>query len=141
MIWVIDSSVAVRWFLKTEQHPHADTVMERVIRQKNQFMAPELFAFEVYAVLCRLHPKGSDVFVEGVMPLLEGGILRQPMTGNLARQASFYVEKGLTGYDACYAALAKETGGLWLTFDEKAHRCIENYEVSLNLMERLPENW
>jgi predicted nucleic acid-binding protein len=30
------------------------------------------------------------------------------------------VEKGLTGYDACYAALAKEIGGLWLTFDGKA---------------------
>ena len=117
MIWVIDSSVAVRWFLKTERHPHADAVMERVVRQTGQFMAPELFAFEVYAVLCRLHPKGSEVFIEGMMPILEGGILRQPMTGNLARNASFYVGKGFTGYDACYAALAKEIGGLWLTFD------------------------
>ncbi|MDO8722574.1 MAG: type II toxin-antitoxin system VapC family toxin [Syntrophales bacterium] len=141
MIWVIDSSVVVRWFLKTERHPHADAVMEQVVRQTDQFMAPELFAFEVYTVLCRLHPKGSEVFVEGVMPLLEGGILRQPMTGNLARQASFYVEKGLAGYDACYAALAKEIGGLWLTFDGKAHRCIENCGVSLNLMVDLPENW
>ena len=141
MIWVIDSSVVVRWFLKTEQHPHADAVMEQVVRQTGQFMAPELFAFEVYAVLCRLHPKGSEVFIEGVMPILEGGILRQPMTGNLARNASFYVGKGLTGYDACYAALAKEIGGLWLTFDGKAHRCIENCGVSLNLMEGLPENW
>ncbi len=61
------------------------------------------------------------------------------MTGNLARNASFYVEKGLTGYDACYAALAKEIGGLWLTFDGKAHRCIENCGVSLNLMEGLPK--
>ena len=141
MIWVLDSSVAVRWFLKTEQHPHADAVMERVVRQTGQFMAPELFAFEVYAVLCRLHPKGSEVFVEGMMPILEGGILRQPMTGNLARLASSYVEKGLTGYDACYAALAKEIGGLWLTFDGKAHQCIENCGVSLNLMVDLPENW
>ena len=141
MIWVIDSSVAVRWFLKSEQHSHADAVMERVVRQTGQFIVPELFGFEVYAVLCRLHPKGSEVFVEGVMPLLEGGILRQPMTVNLARQAFFYVEKGLTGYDACYAALAKEIGGLWLTFDRKAHRCIENCGVSLNLMEGLPEKW
>jgi hypothetical protein len=68
MIWVIDSSVAVRWFLKTEQHPHADAIMEQVIRQTDQFMAPELFAFEVYAVLCRLHPKGCEVFIECVMP-------------------------------------------------------------------------
>ncbi len=115
--------------------------MEQVVRQTGRFMAPELFAFEVYAVLCRLHPQGSEVFVEGMLPILEGRIIRQPMTGNLARNAFFYVEKGLTGYDACYAALAKEIGGLWLTFDGKAHRCIKNCGVSLNLMEVLPENW
>ena len=27
MIWVIDASVAVRWLLKEEEHPHADAVL------------------------------------------------------------------------------------------------------------------
>ncbi len=33
MIWVIDASVAVRWFLEQESHPHADLVLERMISQ------------------------------------------------------------------------------------------------------------
>jgi len=48
------------------------------------------------------------------------------MTATLAADAEHFIKIGLTGYDACYVALAKEVKGLWLTFDEKAHRLIAN---------------
>jgi predicted nucleic acid-binding protein len=48
---------------------------------------------------------------------------------------------GLTGYDACYAALAKDLKGLWLTFDHKAHRILEREKVSCLLADSLPKNW
>jgi predicted nucleic acid-binding protein len=141
MIWVIDASVAVRWFIEQESHPHADLVLEKMLSFPDRFAVPELFCFEVYAVLCWIHPRGNDVFLRGMIPILNCGILRYPMTEGLALQASSFLKKGLTGYDACYAALAKELKGRWLTFDDKAHQLIKASRVSHSLQKRLPKDW
>ncbi|MBW1794790.1 MAG: type II toxin-antitoxin system VapC family toxin [Deltaproteobacteria bacterium] len=141
MIWVVDASVAVRWFLKDEGHPNADAVLYTLIDRPESFAVPELFCFEVYAVLCRLHPSGHDVFIKGMIPILNSGVFRQPMTERLANQAARFVKKGLTGYDATYVALATEMKGRWLTFDEKAHKCLAREKVSHILTKHLPQNW
>jgi len=141
MIWVLDASVAVRWFLKDESHPNADAVLRRLIDHPEFFAVPELFCFEVYAVLCRIHPSGQDAFVKGMMPILNSGILRQPMTESLATRVTRFVQKGLTGYDACYAALAKEIRGTWLTFDQKAHDIVARERISRDLTKALPRAW
>lgn len=141
MIWVLDASVAVRWYLSDEADPRADVVLEAAVSEPRRFAVPELFAFEVYAVLQRVHPNGSNVFRQGVLPLLQGGMLRHPMTEALAAGADRFVRMGLTGYDACYAALAEDLNGRWLTFDEKAHRCIASEEVSCLLSDGLPDDW
>ncbi len=141
MIWVIDASVAVRWFIEQESHPHADLVLEKMLSHPDRFAVPELFCFEVYAVLCRIHPHGTEVFLKGMIPVLNCGILRYPMTEGLALQTSAFIDRGLTGYDACYAALAKELKGRWLTFDEKAHQIIKRFQVSFALLKSLPKDW
>ena len=141
MIWVVDASVAVRWFLKDETHPNADSVLRRLIDHPESFAVPELFCFEVYAVLCRMHPSGHHIFVNGVIPVLNGGIFRQPMSEKLAKQAARFIKKGLTGYDACYAALAKDLNGVWLTFDKKAHKLIQKYNISFLLEKSMPTEW
>ncbi|MEA3222182.1 MAG: hypothetical protein U9P49_03315 [Thermodesulfobacteriota bacterium] len=63
------------------------------------------------------------------------------MTEQLAAHATRFVQLGLTGYDACYAALAKEVKGVWLTFDEEAHRCLAGKHTSHVLSESLPKPW
>jgi len=141
MKWVVDASVAVRWFLKDESHPNADAILSRLIHHPELFAVPELFCFEVYAVLCRVHPSGPDIFVRGMIPVLNSGIFRQPMTERLADQAVQFIKKGLTGYDSCYAALAREIKGVWLTFDQKAHRSLSGLNISHNLARRLPKKW
>ncbi len=141
MIWVIDASVAVRWFLEKESHPNADIILERMLSQPEKFAVPELFCFEVYAVLGQIHPKGAEVFIKGMVPVLNCGILRYPMTESLASEAVDFSENGLTGYDACYAALAKKLKGMWLTFDDKAHRLIKKNKVSHAILKDLPDNW
>jgi len=141
MIWVVDASVAVRWFIEQESHPNADLVLEKMLSQPETFAVPELFSFEVYAVLNRLHPQGNVAFLKGMIPVLNCGILRYPMTEGLARRASVFADRGLTGYDACYAALAKELNGIWLTFDNKAHQLIKKNKLSHILSKNLPENW
>ena len=141
MIWVLDASVAVRWFIEEEVHPHADEVLGKLIDEPERFAVPELFAFEVFSVLQRLHPSGLKAFKKGIIPLLQGGMFRQPMTEGLAVKANRFVKLGLTGYDACYAALAHDLKGWWLTFDEKAHRLIEKEGVSCFLPNGMPSNW
>ena len=141
MIWVIDASVAVRWFIQEEFHPNADNVLQTMIDEPERFAVPELFSFEVYSVLQRLHPEGLSAFTIGIMPLLQGGIFRQPMSEDLAVKADHFVQLGLTGYDACYAALAHDLKGKWLTFDEKAHRLIMKENVSWSLNKALPHGW
>jgi predicted nucleic acid-binding protein len=141
MIWVVDSSVAVRWFIQEEADSFADEVLERMVNEPATFAVPELFCFEVFSVLHRLHPDAVQVFNQAMIPLLQGGIFRHPMTEGLAVRASHFVRSGLTGYDACYAALAKDLKGLWLTFDAKAHRLIERERVSCLLAEGLPSRW
>lgn len=141
MIWIVDASVAVRWFVEEETHPIAEAVLERIVDAPGRFAVPELFAFEVYAVLQRVHPDGLAVFRKGILPLLQGGVFRHPMTEELAAAADRFVRLGLTGYDACYAALAEDMKGLWLTFDRKAHRLIEDQGVSFDLNRNLPRDW
>lgn len=141
MIWIVDASVAVRWFLKSESHPNADAVLRNLIDNPECFAVPELFCFEVYAVLSRVHPKGHDVFIDAILPIINGGIFRQPMTETLVIHATRFVKKGLTGYDACYAALAREMKGIWLTFDEKAHKCLAKERISHLLTKSMPKNW
>ena len=141
MIWIIDASVALRWLIEEEIHPCAENVLKKVIDEPERFAVPELFSFEVFSVLQRVHPDGLQAFRKGVIPLLQLGIFRQPMTDNLAVQANYFVKLGLTGYDACYAALARDLKGNWLTFDKKAHRLIQKEKISFFLGEGMPDNW
>jgi len=141
MIWVVDASVALRWYLEEEADDYADEVLKKIVEEPTLFAVPELFAFEVYAVLQRLHPNGLRAFRKGIIPLLQGGILRHPMTEDLAIKTNRFVKKGLTGYDACYAALTLDLKGCWLTYDKKAHNLIMAEKISCMLSDGLPEEW
>lgn len=141
MIWVIDASVTIRWFLVEEADETGNSVLREVIDKPEMFAVPELFAFEVLAVLSRTHPRGVSIFRESVLPLLSGGILRYPMIESLVRQTEQFLSLGLTGYDACYAGLARELHGFWLTYDRKAHKKIRRQGVSHLLSDGLPPDW
>jgi len=141
VIWVVDASVALRWLLRGEEHPGAQAVLESMLAQPLGFAVPELFMFEVYAVLCKLHPKAGIAFQTGVIPVLRSGVMRHPMTRDLASYAARFVDMGLTGHDACYAGLAALLKGTWLTFDSKAHARIKAAGLSHDLNKGLPSEW
>ena len=126
--------------MREERHSHSDIVLDRLIDEPTRFAVPDLFAYELLAVLHRIHPTPQRVYSSGVIPLLQNGMLRYPMTANIAMKASRYCGLGLTGYDAVYTAVAEELGGLWLTFDTKAHEKLLGQEISHDLSSSLPEN-
>ena len=129
------------WYLADKAAPNADAVLERLLSEPELFAVPELFFFEVLAVLSRTHPDYGRVYTEAFLPATESGMLRYPMTETLARGCAAFVASGLTGYDAAYAALARELGGVWLTFDSEAHQAIAAAGVSWDLRESLPRDW
>ena len=141
MRYIIDASVALRWYLADEFHDNAEAILDRLISSPEQFAVPELFAFELLAVLLRVHPNPLRTYTSGVIPLLQSGLLRYPMTENIARRAHLLSHLGLTGYDAAYAALAEELEGLWLTFDRRAHDTLKSKQLSVNVNEDLPAEW
>jgi predicted nucleic acid-binding protein len=141
MRFVIDASVAARWYIREESDANADEVLRRVVGEPELFAVPELFFFEVLAVLGRTHPRPVETYQDAFLPVVEGGVFRHPMTSALAAQSARFLARGLTGYDACYAGLAAELGAEWITFDRRAHRLIASEKVSVDLGEGLPLDW
>ena len=73
MRFVLDASVAVRWFVSEEAHPHADAVLERLLEAPELFAVPELFYYEVHAVLARVRPDHASVYADGFLPATQAG--------------------------------------------------------------------
>ncbi|MGO9411916.1 MAG: type II toxin-antitoxin system VapC family toxin [Spirochaetia bacterium] len=141
MRFVIDASVALRWYLEEERHENADAVRHRLVEEPELFAVPELFAYETFSTLFRVHQRPLQTFLEGVLPMLTSGLLRYPMTETLATRAARFAQAGLSGYDAVYVALAEELGARWLTFDSKAHALIQEHRLSIDLSAGLPAGW
>lgn len=141
MTFVLDASVALRWLLASTPEPDADAVLALVVAEPKRFAVPELFPFECFSVLSRLHPDAESTWRKGVEPVLSSGVQRYPFTGKLMTAALPFVERGLTGYDAAYAGLAKLTDGLWLTYDKAAHRRLKGEQVSFLMGSGLPPSW
>lgn len=117
---VLDASVAIKWFLDEPGGDRAALVLEQIIKRDGEWVVPELFFFEVLSVCARRHPDPSDFALQDMPFLLALPLTRVSMTSALARDSVALVAKGLSGYDAAYAALAQQIHGVWLTFDAKA---------------------
>jgi predicted nucleic acid-binding protein len=141
MKFVIDASVAVKWYIIEEVDEIAEEVLRRVISEPELFAVPEMFFFEVLAVLARTHPRPFETYRDAFLPIGEAGLFRHPMTSTLAKRSCQFLTSGLTGYDACYAGLAAELGARWITFDSRAHQLIASHQVSYDLGEGLPPGW
>jgi predicted nucleic acid-binding protein len=132
VILVLDASIAVKWFVADGNE--SDAVAERVLRDlassPGKFVVPELFTYEMLAVLCKRLPQASDA-QRAIDRLARLGIRRVRADEKLSRTAvRLAYRHRLTGYDAAYAALALELRGTWLTLDEAAHRRIEAAGIS-----------
>jgi len=123
VIAILDASVAVKWF--APDGDATDAVAVRVLRDvvghPGRFVVPELFFYEMLAVLCRRMRQARDVHA-ALGRLSRLGLRRVRQDDRLLRRAVRLAYRyRLTGYDASYVALAAEVGGVWLTFDVAAH--------------------
>lgn len=130
MVEVIDTSVAIKWFVKESGQEAALEVLKKVLETPDQFAVPELFYFELSHVFHRLVPKPNAGQLELFHTILTLGIYRFAMTADLYQELRPLQSLGLSGYDAAYVALAKLVKGKWITFDAKAHAKIARFSLS-----------
>ena len=132
MISVVDVSVAVKWFAADGDPTDAvaERVLAEVVAQPRRFAVPELFFNELLAVLCRRLRQARDV-TRALDRIDRLGIRRVRLDPRLVRRAvRLAFQRRVSGYDACYAALAEEIGGCWLTFDRAAHERLASLAIS-----------
>lgn len=123
MIAILDASVAIKWFAPDGDVTDAAAVrvLRDVVAHPARFVVPELFFYEMLTVLCRRMRQAADAR-GAYRRLVRLGLRRVRPDDRLAGRATrLAYQCRLSGYDACYVALAAEFGGVWLTFDKAAH--------------------
>ncbi len=130
-IVVIDTSVAVKWFVTEDQdRDQALEILDQIKQQPARFCVPELLFNEMLAVFCKLI-KDPNLIKEYIGILAELGMER---IGNgatlLGTAAELAKQHELSGYDAIFAASAKLLKGVWLTADKEAVRRLRGTKLA-----------
>ncbi len=123
--YVLDASVAAKWFLPPDSEPLADEslrILERYARGEVQFLVPDLFWPEIGNILwkaVRLGRLTKESAEEALDSLTRLNIPTSP-SGALLRDA-FSIAVGFqrTVYDSIYVALAVMSDRQFLTADER----------------------
>lgn len=126
-VWVVDASVAVKWYLC---EPHSEEALS-LLDEKDLLVVPDLLFCEVASALCKRTRKGEIDREEAIewqdelahVPLLvEASHLYATTALRLA------LETGRTPYDSLYLALALGCHGVLVTADEAFCRALERSE-------------
>ena len=117
-VYVVDASVAAKWFLEEEYS--AESL--ELLSSQNSLHAPDWFLLEVDHVLCKKIRRGELSVTEGeeIREALDSFPVRQHRFGGL-RDLAFVMAcrlgRGL--YDCLYLSLARQLGGKMVTADRK----------------------
>lgn len=139
-IFVIDASVAVKWYIEEEDRDKALQVRRDYVKGKIDLASPTLIVYEVFNAL-RYHPGVSPVDVaRNVDSLLDMQIdlqLPSPETNRLA--AELALKEDISGYDSHYIALAQTMQTKVITADSKlSDRLSGETKKSLRLLRDYP---
>lgn len=130
MVQVIDTSVAVKWFVEEPGRPAALEVLDQLFGRPQEFVVPELFYFELVHIFNMAFPEPSFTDLSLLDTLFKMGIVRLSMTEELSQGIRHFQKMGLSGYDAAYVAVARMVKGTWVTFDRKAHKRVASLKLS-----------
>lgn len=109
MAFVLDASIALKWFVEDEMVPAADHLLERVIEEGA--VVPALFRWEAQSVLTRAVLDGrltEDLMEVALEQLASLPIAVEDPGENLffGGEAQLALRYDITPYDAAYLALA-----------------------------------
>ena len=108
---MLDASVGVKWFSQRGEDslPQALAIREGHLAGDVQVMVPDLFYYEVANALVHKKDTPVEAIQSVVGDLFDLGLEAFPAdTELLAASATLARQFGITVYDACYIALARE---------------------------------
>ncbi len=115
--WVVDASVALKWFLPVEREPDAE--LARAAIGRLAMRTTTLTVYEVGNILTR-HSGWGASDIAAALTLLRrtcGDPIELSVDDEL-RSAKIALEHELTFYDASYVAVAERTGRRLLSADD-----------------------
>jgi predicted nucleic acid-binding protein len=117
-VFILDASVAVKWYVKEEMRDIALKLREHFVSDLIDLEAPSLILYELGNAL-RHHPGSTAIdCAEAVRQLSNIGIIFHELDGNLIDEsATLSYKENITFYDAVYVALAKILGTKLVTAD------------------------
>lgn len=118
--YVIDASVAVKWFVNEENSDVARKIKDAYISNEVDIMAPNLIYYEVSNAL-RFHPvaRFSPEELRTILTSLKNlQFVIEPNEEIWFRSFNFSLHEGISIYDSVYLALASSQGML-VTADTK----------------------
>ena len=119
-IFVVDASVAVKWYVKEALRDKALEMRSDFASGLLQLEAPSLLAYELGNAL-RYHPASTPAeCAAAVKELGNLGIVMHELDESIASTAAALAfEEKLTFYDAVYIALTQSLNATFVTADEK----------------------
>ncbi|HYU32296.1 MAG TPA: type II toxin-antitoxin system VapC family toxin [Thermoanaerobaculia bacterium] len=114
--YVVDASVAAKWYFREEHTERADALLE----QDNEILAPALLVVEIATLAWKRARRGeiSEAAADRIIAALRQVPLEIRPTAELVTAAlPLALQGGLTLYDAFYVALAVKSGCPLVTVD------------------------
>jgi predicted nucleic acid-binding protein len=118
--YVVDASVAAKWYFREEHSERADALLER----SAEILAPGLLVVEIATLVWKRARRGeiSEVIADRIVAALRQVPLDLRPTAELVTAAlPLALQRGLTLHDAFYVALAIKSGCPLVTADRKLY--------------------
>ncbi|HKH43038.1 MAG TPA: type II toxin-antitoxin system VapC family toxin [Thermoanaerobaculia bacterium] len=118
--YVVDASVAAKWYFREEHSDRADILLA----QENEILAPGLLVVEIATLVSKRARRGeiSEILADRIVAALRQVPLELRPTAELVTAAlPLALHRGLTLHDAFYAALAVKSGCPLVTADRKLY--------------------
>ncbi len=116
---VVDASVVVKWFVEEDDSAEARLLRDAYSSGALDLEAPDILPYEVLNALKYSGAFGEEELKEIAETLDDFQLTLHPLSGDLARRTvELAMRKGITVYDASYAALSELSGAPLYTADE-----------------------
>lgn len=128
--YVIDASVAVKWFSEEPRREKALEISQSAKLGDIRVFAPKLLMYEVGNALWKGKKFNVHQLQRALFSLLETNIEFSPLEKDIIGSAAFFTTKyDITFYDASYVALAYELHIPLISENPKDHGKIKEIEV------------
>jgi predicted nucleic acid-binding protein len=125
--WVIDASVAAKWYLRDEDLlPQADRVLASIVAAGST--APHIIRHEVansLSAACRSGRESRTDAQQQLAHFLRSSLGTEPDPDSVIEQAAgITIDLSISINDAVYIALAQQIGLEFVTADDKLYRAV-----------------